>query len=125
MRTVLAIAFVLILGSDIAAHASLTRVIVMHMRIVDLDRPGALEALKHDKPAHYAKVAEAMDRVQEVPHEASPRQPLFDPGAPDFTRRSIRTSFPAKTTIAVPVDGTLYQVTVRYVKHPAKLEPAR
>lgn len=125
MRTVFAIAFALILGSDIAAHASLTRVVVMHMPVVDLDRPGALEALKHGNPAHYAKVAEAMDRVQEVPHEANPRQPVFDPGAPDFTRRDIRTSFPAQTTIAVPVEDTLYQVTVRYVKHPAKLEPAR
>lgn len=124
MRTVFAIALTLVLGSDIGAHASLTRVV--HMPLVDLDRPGALEALKRDQPDRYAKVAEAMERVQEVPREKIARQPLFfDPIRPDFTRRQLRTSFPAQTTIAVPVDDVLYQVTVRYVEHPAKLIRAK
>ena len=35
---------------------------------VNLDAPGALEALKKDRPSHYDKVIEAMDRVQAVPY---------------------------------------------------------
>ena len=93
---------------------------------VNLDAPGALEALKREQPAHYAKVVEAMDQVQAVPYsEKGVRNLRAEFGKSDPTRRQIETSFPAKTHLTVPVDGTNYQITVVYVKNPPKNVPVK
>src|SRR4051812_14980147 len=88
---------------------------------VNLDAPGALQALKHDRPDHYAKVAEAMERVQAVPYSEKSQHNLFAHFGPDPTRREIETSFPAKTHLSVPVDDTTYHITVVYLKNPGKI----
>jgi len=93
---------------------------------VNLDAPGALEALKRDRPAHYEKVVEAMDRVQAVPYsEKTVHNLRGDLLKPDPTAREIETSFPAKTRLTVPVEDTNYSITVLYVKNPGKLTPAK
>ena len=93
---------------------------------VDLDQPGALEALQKDNPAHYAKVLEMMEKVQAVPFAERGQHDLrLDVQKPDVTRRQIETSYPAKTRLTVPVEGTEYKITVVYTKNPATLAPAR
>jgi hypothetical protein len=95
-------------------------------QIVDLDRPGALEALKTEKPQHYAKIIESMDEVQAVPHsEKGQRDLRLEIQKPDPTRRQIETSHPAKTRMTVSVDDVEYRITVVYLKNPATLTPAR
>lgn len=93
---------------------------------VDLDRPGALEALQRDRPAHYAKVLDMMEKVQAVPFSAKGQHNLrLEVQKPDVTRRRIETSFPAKTRMTVPVDDTEYKITVVYTKSPATVVPAK
>jgi hypothetical protein len=93
---------------------------------VDLDKPGALEALQKNKPAHYAKVRETMDKVQAVPFSEKGQHDLrLEVQEPDVTRREIETSFPAKTRLTVPVDDTEYMITVVYTKDPATVVPAK
>ena len=93
---------------------------------VDLDKPGALEALKQDKPAHYAKVVESMDKVQAVPYSSKGQHDLrLEVQKPDPTRRQIETSNPAKTRMTIPIDDVQYRITVVYSKHPATLSPAK
>ena len=83
-----------------------------------------MEALKKDRPAHYEKVVEAMDRVQAVPYsEKAVHDLLAKFGEPSV--HGIETSFPAKTRLTVPVEGTNYLVTVVYVKNPATSVPAK
>lgn len=91
---------------------------------VNLDAPGALEALKRERPAHYEKVVEAMDRVQAVPYsETAIHDLLAKPGEP--AGREIETSFPAKTRLTVAVEDTSYFITVLYLKNPATNVPAK
>ena len=107
-----------ILWSALAAQAAA-------VHVVDLDKPGALDALKRDKPEHYAQVARAMDKVQAVPYEARGQHNLFlDGRKPDPTRRQIETSHPAKTRLMVPIGDVNYRITVTYLKHPATTHPA-
>ena len=117
MRTLIVIALFAALGVQAAGVPS---------NSVDLDQPGALEALQQDKPAHYAKVIEMMDKVQAVPFTANGQHDLLlEVQKPDVTRRRIETSYPAKTRLSVPVEDTEYKITVLYVKNPATVVPAK
>jgi hypothetical protein len=100
--------------------ASVAVVALAAVKSVNLDAPGALEALKHDRPADYAKVVEAMNRVQAVPYSETAQHNLLATLKPDPTRRDIKTSFPAKTHLTVPVDDANYEITVMYLNNPAK-----
>src|ERR1700755_2822895 len=100
------------------ASSALTAVAVG--KSVNLDAPGALEALKRDQPANYAKVVEAMEKVQAVPYSETGQHNLFATPKPDPTRRDIKTSFPAKTHLTVPIGDINYEITVLYVLNPGK-----
>ena len=81
---------------------------------VNLDKPGALEALQKDKPSHYRAV---MQRVHAVGSETCESAARVYRTKPDEVTaacrsRSLRTSFPAQTIERVRVDHTLYQITV-------------
>lgn len=117
------ILIVLLLGVVLAASAA---EIVVVASVVKLDTPEALEQLKRDKPDHYAKVVEAMDQVQAVPSGLFRMDNLFWQSLkPDLALRLVEPSFPARTRITVPVEGTVYEVTVFYTKNPAILVPAK
>ena len=117
MRTWIAIALVAAFGVQAAGVPSPS---------VDLDKPGALEALQREKPAHYAKVLEMMEKVQAVPFSEKGQHDLrLELQKPDVTRRQIETSFPAKTRLTVPVDDTEYKITVVYTKNPGTIVPAK
>ena len=93
---------------------------------VNLDAPGALEALSRDHPADYAKVVEAMERIQAVPYSPQGQHNLFaDIRQPDPTRADIQTSFPGKAHISVPVNDTVYRITVLYTTNPPKNTPVK
>jgi hypothetical protein len=93
---------------------------------VDLDPPGVLEALKQDKPEHYAKVLEMMEKIQAVPYDPSGQMDLRrEVQTPDVTQRTMETSHPAKTRLTVPVGDTEYGITVIYTKNPATLTPVK
>lgn len=110
----------------VALWALLSVHLAVASQVVNLDAPGALEALKRDKPAHYAKVVEMMEKVQAVPYDPHGRRDLrLDVQKPDPTRRQIETSFPAKTRLTMFVDDVQYNITVTYTKNPAKLVPAK
>jgi hypothetical protein len=93
---------------------------------VDLDQPGALEALKKNRPEHYAKVIEAMEQVQAVPYSPTGQRDLrLEFPKPGATGTQVETSHPAKSRISIPVDDLEYRITVVYTKYPAKAIPAK
>ena len=117
MRNLIFIALWVALGVQAADVSS---------QAVDLDPPGALEALQQHKPEHYAKVLEMMEKIQAVPYAPSGQMDLRrEVQTPDATQRTIETSHPAKTRLTVPVDGTEYRITVIYTKNPATLTPVK
>jgi hypothetical protein len=117
MRTWIVITLFVVFGVQAAGVPS---------QSVDLDTPGALEALQRDNPEHYAKVIELVEKVQAVPFTEKGQHDLrLEVQKPDITRRQIETSFPAKTRLTVPVEGTEYKITVVYTKDPATVIPAK
>jgi hypothetical protein len=95
-------------------------------RAVDLDPPGALEALEQDKPEHYAKVLEMMKKIEAVPYAPSGQMDLRrEVQTPDVTPRNIESSRPAKARLKVLVDDTEYRITVVYTKNPATVTPVK
>jgi hypothetical protein len=83
---------------------------------IDLDRPGALSALRGARPDHYAAV------MQQVRHVASQQckvdVPLYHAGANlDLDRLPchamvVKTSWPAQTELQVPLEDRVYRITV-------------
>jgi LysM repeat protein len=112
--------FTVVLWAALAVHAATPP------RTVDLDKPGALEELKKNKPDHYAKVAQSMDKVQAVPYSSKGQHDLrLDVQKPDPTRRQVETSNPAKTRMTIQVGDVEYRITVLYIINPATLAPAK
>ncbi len=83
-------------------------------RRIDLDRPGALEALERDNPAHFAK-------VQKILQEA-PRRPLSSVQGwirTEFDARDVaapyilRTSYPAQANLSFVLDEVRYHAVIR------------
>ena len=83
---------------------------------IDLDRPGALAALRGARPDHYAAV------MQQVRHVASQsckvEVPLYHAGTNlDLDRLPchamiVKTSWPAQTELEVPLENRVYRITV-------------
>jgi len=74
-------------------------------RAVDLDRPGALEALKLDHPGHFAKVEKILSEAPQRPY-ASVRgwmRTEFDARDVD-TSYLMKTSYPALARITFTLD---------------------
>ena len=106
MRNLIVVALWAALGTQAADVPS---------EVIDLDPPGVLEALKQDKPIHYAKVLETMEKMQAMPYTPSGQMDL----------RTTKTGNPTNTRLTVPVDGKEYQITVIYTKNPALNSPAK
>jgi len=92
---------------------------------IDLDKPGALEALKRDRPAHYERVMKEVAEAQaiEVDSAARPRDTRMD----DRSKGTgpVLPSDPAKRRVTVYVDDFTYKITALLTKDPAKLEKAK
>jgi hypothetical protein len=98
--------------------------------IIDLDKPGALEALQRDNPRHYEAVMKKVDQAQTVAYSDKGLHdlglfPRIDPDDPMGLGPDLKLSSPAQSHITVIVEGTLYAITVRHTKYPAHMVPAR
>ncbi|TMH66548.1 MAG: hypothetical protein E6H57_13365 [Betaproteobacteria bacterium] len=94
-------------------------------RAVDLDRPGALEALKLDHPGHFAKVEKILSEAPQRPY-ASVRgwmRTEFDARDVD-TSYLMKTSYPALARITFTLDERQYTKVIR-IDAPAKAVPAK
>jgi hypothetical protein len=95
---------------------------------VDLDKPGAMEALQRDRPEHYNKVVEAISKAQTIHVEPIPTTQHASTGTDDPRRKGlsyILPSNPAKSRVGVTVDGVNYRVTAHLTKDPGKFEKAK
>ena len=113
----------LFLVASTAAEAQPTRVTE-----VDLDKPGALEALEREKPYHHKKVMEEISKAQAIQVEPKPSVQKADAGPKDPRQKDatiVLPSDPAKKRLTVFVDNVLYRVTAHMTKHPGKVEKAR
>ena len=95
------------------------------MTEVNLDQPGAMEELARERPEHYAKVQQEIEKAQAIPLEPAPvvRDALLDARSKGAT--ILKPSDPAQKHISVVVDTFRYEVTVRMVKNPAVIEKAK
>jgi hypothetical protein len=95
---------------------------------VDLDKPGAMEALERDRPEHYTKVVEAISKAQTIHVEPIPTAQHAGSSIDDPRRKGlsyILPSNPAKSRVGVTVDGVNYRVTAHLTKDPGKFEKAK
>ena len=92
---------------------------------IDLDQPGALEALARENPAHYAKVQKILSEAPQRPF-ASVRgwmRTEFDARDVD-TSYLMKTSYPALARITFTLDERQYTKVIR-IDAPAKAVPAK
>jgi hypothetical protein len=94
---------------------------------IDLDKPGALEALQRDNPKHFEAVMKKVDEVQTVQYTDNGLHNLGLFRRPEATSITgdVKLSDPARSRLTVVVDGTAYIITVRFTKDPAHMVPAR
>jgi hypothetical protein len=94
---------------------------------VNLDKPGALEALEKENPDHFRTV---MERVRAVGVETCESAARLYRTQPEQRRaacrsRQLRTTFPAQTTERIRVDQSIYVITVFLDPSTYKIIPAR
>lgn len=95
---------------------------------VDLDKPGALEALERYRPSHHQRVMEEISKVQIIHVDPKPSVQKADTGSNDPRQKTATTlmpSNPAKKRLTIAVDGVVYRVTALLTKNPGKLEKAK
>ncbi len=94
---------------------------------VDLNKPGALEALQVEHPDHYTQVMEHVRALEShvctTPPKAIPVKPTPEQSACEM--RVISTSFPAKASLSLPVEDIVYRITVSLDPAGYRLRPAR
>jgi hypothetical protein len=88
-------------------------------RSIDLDRPGAMEALARDNPVHHAKIERIIAGVLQRPEREVPRWLQTSFAASDVSFAPvILTSDPPKRRLSFALDGTRYLtlLTLSHVK---------
>ena len=120
--------FVAALGllAGTAVAGSLPIPLASQRTLVDLDVPGALEALERDHPQRYRRVMEEVEKARQLPPldaKASLRKALVD-GQSAGSQRFLLT-FPAKRHLRVPVDDVEYKISAYFTDDPARLHKAR
>ena len=81
---------------------------------VDLDEPGAIDSLARRNPAHFAKIERIVADVQRQPPQTVPRWMRAEFGAEQVSFPPLlRTSDPARRSLAFSLDGTRYEMTLR------------
>lgn len=91
---------------------------------IDLNKPGALEALRHSKPAHYEKVRRIMDGLSQQRDADVSRwmQANFD--AKDVRYGVLLTSNPPKRPLSFILGETRYRVVVTMMSN-VRILPAQ
>jgi hypothetical protein len=95
-------------------------------RFIDLDRSGALEALRQSNPAHYEKVRKIIDGVITQPDARVPgwMRATFD--ARDVSYAPIvMTSHPPKRRLSFALDDVRYETVVTLTNVRGEIVPLR
>lgn len=80
--------------------------------IVDLDEPGALEALRRDNPSHYKKILEIMRHSSTNQGSGGPWFKKAENGAYNVSSGLLLTSNPPQKPLSFVLDGTHYRTLV-------------
>jgi len=92
---------------------------------VDLDRPGALDALRHENPAHYAKVEKILNEAPRKPYPSISGWVRTEFDARDVnTSHLLKTSYPAQTRLSFRLDDVVYTKII-FIDAPARAVPAK
>jgi hypothetical protein len=94
-------------------------------RGVDLDRPGALEAIERGNPALYERIRGVLDAAQAKPCETLPQmlKTQFQATLGMCSNYAILTSFPPKRRISFVIDDTGYSSNVVQLHLDGKIRP--
>jgi hypothetical protein len=95
-------------------------------RIVNLDVPGALDALARDNPQHYRKVREIMAEVQKQPDSEVPQwlRTHFDARDVNYGPLLLVTD-PPKRRLSFTIDEVRYRSTVTLTNWKPQRIPAK
>lgn len=92
---------------------------------IDLDQPGALEALQRDNPAHFAKVEKILREAPRRPFMSVPGWIRTEFNAKDVdTSYLLKTSYPAQTRLSFVLGDQRYTKIIR-IDAPARAMPAK
>ena len=92
---------------------------------IDLDRPGAMEALARDNPAHYAKVEKILSEAPYRPFGSVAGWIRTEFQARDVdTSHLLKTTYPAQTRLSFVLDDKHYTKLIR-IDAPARVTPAK
>lgn len=96
------------------------------LRTVDLDRPGALDALQQSNPVHYEHVRKIVDGVVQQPDADVPRWMQVTFGARDVAYAPIvMTSHPPQRRLSFALDDTRYVTVVTLTNVRGRIIPAK
>jgi hypothetical protein len=92
---------------------------------IDLDQPGAMEALARENPAHYAKVEKILSEAPYRPFASVARWIRTEFNARDVnTSNLLKTSYPAQARLSFVLDDQPYSKVIR-IDAPARAMPAK
>lgn len=95
-------------------------------RAVDLDAPGALQALKRSNPAHHEKVQRILEGIVEKRDADVPRWMQASFAARDVSYAPIvLTSDPPRRRLSFVLDTTRYQAVVTLTHARGQIVPLR
>ena len=116
----LTLAALVIFWTGIAAAGDLTL-----SRVVDLDKPGALEALQQLNPMHYEKIRQIVTGILQQPDVAVPgwMRTNFDARGVLYSQIEM-TSYPPKRRLSFELDDTRYVVVVTLTRE-GKITPLK
>jgi hypothetical protein len=108
MATIQALAALTLLGAGVVAAGE-----VRLVRTIDLDRPGALQALQQSNPAHYENVRRIIEGVLQRPDTEVPRwiQVTFN-GRDVWYAPVVMTSDPPRRRLSFALDDTRYETVI-------------
>jgi hypothetical protein len=93
---------------------------------INLNEPGALEALQHSNPTHHEKVRKIMEGIFQRPDTAVPRwiQTNFDARNVSYAP-ILLTSDPPKRRLSFALDDTRYEAVVTLTNVRAEIVPLK
>ena len=95
-------------------------------RAIDLNEPGALEALQRSNPTHYEKVRQILEGVLQRPDTDVPRWIQTNFAAHDVSYVPVvLTSHPPKRRLSFALDATRYEAVVTLTNVRGDITPAR
>jgi len=126
-RTLIAVAFMIAPLIGLAGALSTYR--VTQAPEVDLDRPGAMDALKASNPEHFRRAQGVLDVAYHkgchVPEFERFLHAQFDAARP-YCGPLVKTSYPPQRMIRFHIDGVAYSKTIQFQVMPvAPDDPGR